>query len=192
MTMKMIGKATQNPNTENFVRANVSSIAEHLEANPNAATRFHRTTYKCKDCDKEYDSFQALGGHRASHRKLNTETEVRGPQSLEETPSKMHECKICKKGFAIGQALGGHMRKHREIKIDGDKDLLHKNKEMVNENYIWNTTVVSSLLQYCSSSVTSCNSNGKEVFKYDLNLLPRENELINIYLGSIRKQKSFS
>ncbi|XP_024966003.1 zinc finger protein ZAT6-like [Cynara cardunculus var. scolymus] len=139
MGMKMIGNA----NTENFVRGNASLIAEHLEENPDGATsRYHRV-YKCKDCDKEYDSFQALGGHRASHRKLMKETGAHcsGLQFLEESGPKLHECRICGKGFAIGQALGGHMRKHREMKLDtGQKDSLHNNANAK----IWNTTVVEA------------------------------------------------
>ncbi|KVI11005.1 Zinc finger, C2H2 [Cynara cardunculus var. scolymus] len=183
MGMKMIGNA----NTENFVRGNASLIAEHLEENPDGATsRYHRV-YKCKDCDKEYDSFQALGGHRASHRKLMKETGAHcsGLQFLEESGPKLHECRICGKGFAIGQALGGHMRKHREMKLDtGQKDSLHNNANAK----IWNTTVVSCNPD--SSSVTSV-SNGKVVFKYDLNLLPHENEFINAYWGSIKKRRYF-
>ncbi|KAK2976437.1 hypothetical protein RJ640_015560 [Escallonia rubra] len=64
--------------------------------------------FKCKTCDRQFPSFQALGGHRASHKKLK----LAGGQSPPEKP-KTHECSICGMEFAVGQALGGHMRRHR-------------------------------------------------------------------------------
>ncbi|XP_058735055.1 zinc finger protein ZAT11-like [Vicia villosa] len=60
--------------------------------------------FKCKTCSKEFLSFQALGGHRASHNKLK----LNGRNQ-----KKVHVCSICGLQFATGQALGGHMRKHR-------------------------------------------------------------------------------
>ncbi|KAK3006814.1 hypothetical protein RJ639_016648 [Escallonia herrerae] len=64
--------------------------------------------FKCKTCDRQFLSFQALGGHRASHKKLK----LAGGQSPREKP-KTHECSICGMEFSVGQALGGHMRRHR-------------------------------------------------------------------------------
>ncbi|KAF1886872.1 hypothetical protein Lal_00046110 [Lupinus albus] len=74
--------------------------------------------FKCKTCNKRFSSFQALGGHRASHKKqklmLNDISCHHNHESLKRTmKSKMHPCPICGVGFRIGQALGGHMRKHR-------------------------------------------------------------------------------
>ncbi|KAI3984424.1 hypothetical protein MKX01_011378 [Papaver californicum] len=72
--------------------------------------------FECKTCGKEFSSFQALGGHRASHKKLRL---IKGDVSkmdgklLSSKSSSLHECSICGKGYAIGQALGGHMRRHR-------------------------------------------------------------------------------
>ncbi|XP_076892331.1 zinc finger protein ZAT12-like [Bidens hawaiensis] len=65
--------------------------------------------FHCKTCNKPFRSFQALGGHRASHKrpKLN---DFLGPMPK----SKMHECSVCGQEFAMGQALGGHMRRHRD------------------------------------------------------------------------------
>ncbi|XAR66330.1 hypothetical protein NMG60_11012521 [Bertholletia excelsa] len=59
--------------------------------------------------------FQALGGHRASHKKprfVEQAAEL-GQQQAEPLKPKTHECSICGLEFAIGQALGGHMRRHR-------------------------------------------------------------------------------
>ncbi|KAK2976440.1 hypothetical protein RJ640_015563 [Escallonia rubra] len=64
--------------------------------------------FKCKTRDRQFPSFQALGGHRASHKNLK----LAGGQSPQEKP-KTHECSICGMQLAVRQALGGHMRRHR-------------------------------------------------------------------------------
>ncbi|CAL9229017.1 unnamed protein product [Arabidopsis halleri] len=105
--------------------------------------------YQCKTCDKSFHSFQALGGHRASHKKpklgasvfkcdekksafvSTVETVEAGAVgsflSLQVTsndgtkkPEKTHECSICKAEFSSGQALGGHMRRHRGLTINAN------------------------------------------------------------------------
>ncbi|KAE8709387.1 putative F-box protein [Hibiscus syriacus] len=63
--------------------------------------------FECKACRKVFNSHQALGGHRASHRRNEhsfgfcTQKEI-----------KVHECSICHRVFSSGQALGGHKRCH--------------------------------------------------------------------------------
>ncbi|XP_012837962.1 PREDICTED: zinc finger protein ZAT5-like [Erythranthe guttata] len=90
--------------------------------------------YECKTCSRTFPSFQALGGHRASHKKPKPSAAAadvdrkRPPppaaapidQTAEYAPAapstqfpKTHECSICGSEFASGQALGGHMRRHR-------------------------------------------------------------------------------
>ncbi|KAH7669550.1 beta-beta-alpha zinc fingers domain-containing protein [Dioscorea alata] len=99
--------------------------------------------YECKTCNKCFPSFQALGGHRASHKKPKliapiTITTIaspvitadeKKPVKEEETSmnnsffkpvvpvsrSRVHECSICGSEFNSGQALGGHMRRHRPL-----------------------------------------------------------------------------
>lgn len=80
--------------------------------------------FKCKTCNRRFSSFQALGGHRASHKKpklmvtdLSCHQELPNP-TMKQQP-RMHPCPICGLEFAIGQALGGHMRKHRSAINDG-------------------------------------------------------------------------
>ncbi|CAL9177718.1 unnamed protein product [Musa hybrid cultivar] len=90
--------------------------------------------YQCKTCNKCFPSFQALGGHRTSHKKpkadedrvqISTSSSTSKPAP---TPSatntgagagsnkpRVHECSICGSEFPSGQALGGHMRRHRPI-----------------------------------------------------------------------------
>ncbi|KAL6499766.1 hypothetical protein OROGR_027676 [Orobanche gracilis] len=97
--------------------------------------------YECKTCSRTFQSFQALGGHRASHRKTKPTVENDQKRSTQPPPPpppandqentdssllpnkncitndqikpKIHECSICGAEFASGQALGGHMRRHR-------------------------------------------------------------------------------
>ncbi|XP_062213482.1 zinc finger protein ZAT12-like [Phragmites australis] len=67
--------------------------------------------FECKICNRQFPSFQALGGHKASHKKPRL---ADGDGAPAEPPKpKVHGCSICGLEFAIGQALGGHMRRHR-------------------------------------------------------------------------------
>ncbi|KAG6492289.1 zinc finger protein ZAT12-like [Zingiber officinale] len=68
--------------------------------------------FECKTCNRHFPSFQALGGHRASHKKPRM---VSGDNSGGYVAAKprIHECSVCGLEFAVGQALGGHMRRHR-------------------------------------------------------------------------------
>ncbi|GAB2293840.1 ZINC FINGER protein [Dionaea muscipula] len=97
------------------------------------------TTYRCSVCSKAFGSYQALGGHKASHRKLNLQSADQDDQKSTSSASaaatsasgavgaaanpigsgKIHECSICHKCFPSGQALGGHKRCHYEGIING-------------------------------------------------------------------------
>ncbi|KAJ0982094.1 hypothetical protein J5N97_010349 [Dioscorea zingiberensis] len=82
-----------------------------------------KLAYKCSVCSKEFSSYQALGGHKSSHRGLMNGTESRSVSSFSGSMSlstgsgasgsgKAHQCTICHRNFASGQALGGHKRCH--------------------------------------------------------------------------------
>ncbi|KAH6833188.1 hypothetical protein C2S53_008131 [Perilla frutescens var. hirtella] len=90
-------------------------------------------SYKCSVCDKAFPSYQALGGHKASHRAKPPQTATAVAAASDETshsaaanyvsalnPSgRLHECSVCHKSFPTGQALGGHKRRHYEGVIGG-------------------------------------------------------------------------
>ncbi|KAL8542801.1 hypothetical protein ACS0TY_003617 [Phlomoides rotata] len=62
--------------------------------------------YRCETCCRSFRSYQALGGHRASHNKIKVNA------APPEEEDKIHECPFCNRVFASGQALGGHKRSH--------------------------------------------------------------------------------
>ncbi|XVF20117.1 hypothetical protein REPUB_Repub11eG0170600 [Reevesia pubescens] len=76
--------------------------------------------FACKTCNKRFSSFQALGGHRASHKKPRLTGGSDLPAEIPVSPKKpkTHECSICGLEFSIGQALGGHMRRHRAVALN--------------------------------------------------------------------------
>ncbi|RID69157.1 hypothetical protein BRARA_C01267 [Brassica rapa] len=95
-----------------------------------------REKHVCVTCNKSFTSYQALGGHRASHNKAkilenhqaraNSEALLLGTEenriglasaqasntSLSSSNNGDHVCDICHKSFPTGQALGGHKRRH--------------------------------------------------------------------------------
>ncbi|KAJ0010304.1 hypothetical protein Pint_33812 [Pistacia integerrima] len=83
-----------------------------------------KLSYKCTVCNKAFPSYQALGGHKASHRKNSTETSISSTSTAAAAAAvssevntgsgRTHECSICHKTFTSGQALGGHKRCHYE------------------------------------------------------------------------------
>ncbi|KFK39287.1 hypothetical protein AALP_AA3G225100 [Arabis alpina] len=104
---------------------------------PQTQTRFQpqppqdltKIAYKCSVCGKAFPSYQALGGHKASHRIKPPPTDdpnitvVAGEKTHNPTTvpasGKIHECSICHKVFPTGQALGGHKRCHYEGNLGG-------------------------------------------------------------------------
>ncbi|XP_030512566.1 zinc finger protein ZAT12-like [Rhodamnia argentea] len=130
----------------------------------------HRV-FECKTCNRQFSSFQALGGHRASHKKprLASGDEAAQSQGSSSSPAKpkTHECSICGLEFAIGQALGGHMRRHRAATSEGAAA----------------RTAAAGAPPLSQISVVSPaqvpvvkKSNSQRVLWLDLNLTPMENE----------------
>ncbi|VVB02500.1 unnamed protein product [Arabis nemorensis] len=119
--------------------------------------------FECKTCNRKFSSFQALGGHRASHKKPKLTVEQKDVKHLSNNykGNHTHECSICGQSFGTGQALGGHMRRHRS-------------SMMVEPSKLISTVVpIMPVLKRCSSS--------KRVLSLDLNLTPLENDLEYIF-----------
>ncbi|KAF7061069.1 hypothetical protein CFC21_067802 [Triticum aestivum] len=93
--------------------------------------------FKCSVCGKSFSSYQALGGHKTSHRVKQPSPPADAAAaplvalpavaavlpsaepatsstaaSSDGTTNRVHRCSICQKEFPTGQALGGHKRKH--------------------------------------------------------------------------------
>ncbi|KAG2332597.1 hypothetical protein Bca4012_017840 [Brassica carinata] len=139
-----------------------TSIVKHIGVKQftesNTSNRF-----ECKTCHRRFSSFQALGRHRASHKKpkLNVDQKEGKHLTNNHKGTHMHECLICGQSFGTGQALGGHMRRHRSIMTVEPSKLI--------------STVIPTMpvLKRCGS--------GKRVLSLDLNLTPLENDLEIIF-----------
>ncbi|CAA3016490.1 zinc finger ZAT11-like [Olea europaea subsp. europaea] len=118
--------------------------------------------FECKTCNRQFPSFQALGGHRASHKKPR----LLGSGELRTSPAKpkTHECPVCGMEFAIGQALGGHMRRHRAA--------------AVNDNEQQPPPPPALSLSPPHPHPIVKRSNSRRVFCLDLNLTPSENKFL--------------
>ncbi|CAN0921782.1 Zinc finger protein ZAT3 [Linum grandiflorum] len=112
---------------------------------PRAPTNKQKGIFECKACKKVIKSHQALGGHRASHKKVKgyfvTATAAADDDVItvqqDETfffpkrkliSSKVHECSICRRVFNSGQALGGHKRCHWITANSSTAKLMHVEK----------------------------------------------------------------
>ncbi|GFY90871.1 hypothetical protein Acr_07g0010670 [Actinidia rufa] len=125
---------------EDIAATSEESVGSLLRAPPHPldkAKGISKGMFECKACKKVFNSHQALGGHRASHKKvkgcfaarfdhaapyvdddvITHENFFFPPKPAENTnsskrKSKVHECSICHRIFSSGQALGGHKRCH--------------------------------------------------------------------------------
>ncbi|XP_058764600.1 zinc finger protein ZAT18-like [Vicia villosa] len=117
--------------------------------------------FECKTCNRKFSSFQALGGHRASHKKLKLvgDETHKGYDHTNKQP-KMHKCSICGQEFKMGQALGGHMRRHR-----------------INNEQFSSSSLNHQVITKSSPGLKRSNSIRVMFLELDLNLTPLENDL---------------
>ncbi|KAF5479464.1 hypothetical protein F2P56_000282 [Juglans regia] len=81
-----------------------------------------RVKFSCETCSKVFRSYQALGGHKASHKKNKNQfheedfKEGNGHRISSHggcvVDQRQFECPYCSKVFESGQALGGHKKVH--------------------------------------------------------------------------------
>ena len=137
---------------------------DHANINNNSPSR----VFECKTCNRKFTSFQALGGHRASHKKPKLMDGEGSFESPSPAKPKTHECSICGLEFAIGQALGGHMRRHRAAL--NDQNQLAGPLSPPSSDHQQVVPVVKK-------------SNSRRFLCLDLNLTPNENDMELFKLG---------
>jgi hypothetical protein len=74
--------------------------------------------FRCRTCGCAFATFQALGGHRTSHKHPRVRADgldllLGARPGKGAATSDVHRCHACGVVFPTGQALGGHMRRHR-------------------------------------------------------------------------------
>ncbi|XP_019159845.1 PREDICTED: zinc finger protein ZAT8-like [Ipomoea nil] len=118
--------------------------------------------FECKTCQKKFKSFQALGGHRASHKrpKIDNNNVV--------NIKKRHECPVCGLEFGLGQALGVHMRKHRSDQSHSD-DKKSKSPDLL---------TVTTVKNEEHSADDGIKKKEKQQVLFDLNFTLLENDSI--------------
>ena len=116
--------------------------------------------FECKTCNRKFSSFQAQGGHRASHKKLKIDSEEAHKVNIHNNKPKIHVCSICGQEFKLGQALGGHMRRHR-----------------INNEGFSSSSINYQVIAKSSPVLKRSNSKRVMIMELDLNLTPLENDL---------------
>ncbi|CAI9763038.1 unnamed protein product [Fraxinus pennsylvanica] len=106
-------------------------------------------------CSKSFSSYQALGGHKTSHRdrsQFATTTAIANTSNISyiSPGGRIHKCNVCNKTFTTGQALGGHKRKHYEDVMKGGKK--------------------PGVFTSKGGSSSQCTSNGRTTDDFNLNL----------------------
>ncbi|XP_051180428.1 uncharacterized protein [Lolium perenne] len=79
----------------------------------------HGGAFECRTCGRRFSTFQALGGHRTSHKRPRVRAHgldlLLGARPGKARAPVEHRCGTCGQTFPTGQALGGHMRRHRPL-----------------------------------------------------------------------------
>ncbi|GJN25866.1 hypothetical protein PR202_gb13752 [Eleusine coracana subsp. coracana] len=84
------------------------SLASKVIVKQSKTKRLDDGVFQCRTCGRRFATFQALGGHRTSHKRPARPGKGSGAGN-----NNVHRCNTCGKVFPTGQAFGGHMRRHR-------------------------------------------------------------------------------
>ncbi|KMZ74497.1 Zinc-finger protein [Zostera marina] len=115
---------------EEHIASLLLTLAQDDRHNNTVSTE-QKLTHKCSVCEKSFRSYQALGGHKASHRKPTASSPSTSlspgvyfdtlitPTTITSLTGRIHQCSICFKVFPSGQALGGHKRCHYDGSTSG-------------------------------------------------------------------------
>lgn len=103
-----------------FASSNVRVLTEDIDENEDEDEDDDDETYlvvkenqskkkfTCDICGKVLHSYQALGGHRTSHRTKRLKICDKNGQAM----VRHYKCELCGRVFESGQALGGHKKVH--------------------------------------------------------------------------------
>ncbi|KAH0933139.1 hypothetical protein HID58_010256 [Brassica napus] len=120
-------KWKQQKNKTTVVEEEDHETDDEREDYKSSKNRGGRGRFKCETCGKVFNSYQALGGHRASHKKNKTFTAMTSTKTEHEKTltegEKVHQCPICFRVFTSGQALGGHKRSHGSNNVGSRREL---------------------------------------------------------------------
>ncbi|CAM0953810.1 unnamed protein product [Alopecurus aequalis] len=145
---------------DDYLAICLAALARGQEAGkywfPRTAAPVEDLRFRCTVCGKAFASYQALGGHKSSHRKppptgeqyaaaVPVSAQASSEASSAGSNNGPHRCTICRRSFATGQALGGHKRCH-----------------------YWDGTSVSMSVSLSASASGSSSA----LRNFDLNLLP--------------------
>lgn len=154
---------------ERFAMANCAMILNRAESRLSGPGRI----FKCRTCHRGFATFQALGGHTASHKR--PKLGVADIETEKQLVIKAHKCSICKQEFWTGQALGGHMRRHRTPKISFFGS--NESSSSSNNNNFSTITTCDDRNSVDLKMVNKNNCDGMRILGLDLNLSPEANEL---------------
>ncbi|PWA92589.1 Zinc finger, C2H2 [Artemisia annua] len=144
--------------------------------------------YECKTCNRSFPSFQALGGHRASHKKPKLNTEEKEAESSLETHDQNNNNRVKDNYEKSPSPDSSPARAQIRISVHDSKE--HNNKPKVHECSICGSEFLSGqalgghmrkhrpihlpINRATSSSIddNSGDHNHNSVFSLDLNLPP--------------------
>ncbi|KAG5128702.1 hypothetical protein JHK82_029537 [Glycine max] len=180
LVQKAIQLMKREREVDSITMANYLMLLSRTTTNLNTSDN---RVFECKTCNRRFTSFQALGGHCASHKKPRLMGESDGQVLIHGSPPKpkTHECSICGLEFAIGQALGGHMRRHRAAAAAASNRNMHTtiNSLMSSGSSSGGSTVDNTLPPNMNHKVNDT----KRILFPDLNLTPLENDLEFLKIG---------